>query len=357
MEEDLEEIEDLEKMFENDPNDPVDGLEEGKKASSNYRAKTKGYKTANSGQEMKDATTLHTPSIGGKSASSGRKAVEKHDGAGTQHKGGPVKDMHNKAPKLDNKGQETMNATSMHTPGGPLEESEQLSEEKLEDILKELEQGIEDMPSYEGPEGHEDPEAPEAPEAGGDDDEVDLSEILSEEDPVAESSDDVVENLSVDDLLKEAYQEEVQEAKEEKALETENNSLKKELSEYRSAVQYLRNQINEINLLNAKLLYTNKLFKQSNFSNDQKIKIIESFDLTKSVRETKLVYATLVESMNNSGKKTQEVAKKPTSATVKTITEGLASRPVASTKPTKATVLTEGTEMASRFKKLAGIRK
>ena len=147
--------------------------------------------------------------------------------------------------------------------------------------------------------------------------------------------------------------------KTDEAIIKENISLKKENEEYRSAVVYLRDRINEVNLLNAKLLYTNKLFKQASLNNEQKLKVIESFDLTKSVREAKLVYATLAESFSFGGKKTAEAApaKKQVSATVKTITEGLASKPVASTKPTTPAVLTEGAEMANRFKKLAGIRK
>ena len=102
------------------------------------------------------------------------------------------------------------------------------------------------------------------------------------------------------------------------------------------------------------MLYTNKLFKGANLSNEQKLKVIESFDLTKSVREAKLVYATLAESINSGAKKVETPVKK--SSTVKNITEGLASKPVASTKPTTAAVLTEGADMANRFKKLAGIR-
>ena len=132
--------------------------------------------------------------------------------------------------------------------------------------------------------------------------------------------------------------------------------MKKELAEYRSAVTYLRDRINEVNLLNAKLLYTNKLFKAASLNNEQKLKVIESFDLTKSVREAKLVYATLAESFSFGAKKEVVPAKKQVSSTVKTITEGLASKPVASTKPTKPAVITEGAEMANRFKKLAGIR-
>ena len=45
-----------------------------------------------------------------------------------------------------------------------------------------------------------------------------------------------------------------------------------------------------------KLLYTNKLFKAHSLNEDQKLKVVESFDLTKNVREAKLVYATLGES-------------------------------------------------------------
>ena len=62
----------------------------------------------------------------------------------------------------------------------------------------------------------------------------------------------------------------------------------------------MRGKLNEVNLLNAKLLYTNKLFKQHVLTEDQKLKVVESFDLTKNVREAKLVYATLGESFRSS---------------------------------------------------------
>ena len=135
--------------------------------------------------------------------------------------------------------------------------------------------------------------------------------------------------------------------------------MKAELQEYRKAVEFLRSRINEVNLLNAKLLYTNRLFKAAGLTKEQKIKVIESFDLTKSVREAKIVYTTLAESLNFGAKKAAAPAAKPAvKSVVKTITEGLASKVVASTKPTKTPeVLTEGAEMASRFQKLAGIKK
>ena len=104
----------------------------------------------------------------------------------------------------------------------------------------------------------------------------------------------------------------------------------------------IKDKINEVNLLNAKLLYSNKLFKSHNLNENQKMKVIENFDRAVSLREVKLVYSTLAESFK------QPVAKK-------VVKESFASRPVASTKPSSKTVLTEGTELANRFKKLAGL--
>jgi hypothetical protein len=231
--------------------------------------------------------------------------------------------------------------------GKTLEENEELDipDESLEEILRELEQEVsqEDCGAEtigaDSPEG----ESPVAQVHEDDDEEIDIDSLLEADDEIA-SADEAEEDE--DDIRQ------------------ENNSLKKEIeesrkkiTEYNKTVSYLQDRINEVNLLNSKLLYTNKLFKQASLTNEQKLKVIESFDLTKSVREVKIVYATLAESFNFGGKKTvTESVKKPVSTTVKTITEGLASKVVASTKPTKASVLTEGAEMANRFKKLAGIK-
>lgn len=136
------------------------------------------------------------------------------------------------------------------------------------------------------------------------------------------------------------------------ALQLENETLKKQLSQFNEALTFVKGKLNEVNLLNAKLLYTNKLFKAGNLSNPQKLKIVESMDLAKNTREVKLVYSTIAESINFGAKSTAPSQK----VAVKTITEGLASKNVASTKPTKE-VITEGTEMANRFQKLAGIKK
>ena len=137
----------------------------------------------------------------------------------------------------------------------------------------------------------------------------------------------------------------------ESAWEEQLQEVTAERDEAMKTVQILRNQINEVNLLNAKLLYTNKLFKQYSLNNQQKMKVVENFDLTTNVREVKLTYAIMAESFNLGG---SVVKKKNTTAT--TITEGLASKAVASTKPSQE-IVSGGNKMAERFKTLAGISK
>ena len=123
----------------------------------------------------------------------------------------------------------------------------------------------------------------------------------------------------------------------------------------------MRGKLNEVNLLNAKLLYTNKLFKEFALAEPQKLKVVESFDLTKNVREAKLVYATLGESFRSISERSEEkvtetvkTQKTKKSETTKSLSEGMASKAIKSTKPSKQ-ILSEGNELANRFKKLAGI--
>jgi len=103
--------------------------------------------------------------------------------------------------------------------------------------------------------------------------------------------------------------------------------------------------------LNAKLLFANKLFRAHNMTNEQKVKVIETLDRTKSVREVKLVFSTLAENF----KYTSTTNK----TTKKSISEGIASKAVKSTAPKAAAkqVIAESADFANRFKKLAGIIK
>jgi hypothetical protein len=122
-------------------------------------------------------------------------------------------------------------------------------------------------------------------------------------------------------------------------------AMQNELNEYKEAVTFLREKLHEVNILNAKLLYTNRLFKEYVLSNDQKMKVVETFDRAQTTREIKLVYSTLAESFNDRG----EINKK------RSVKES-ASRKTNTTKP-QTKIISEEDNVANRFKKLAGILK
>jgi len=122
------------------------------------------------------------------------------------------------------------------------------------------------------------------------------------------------------------------------------NVLQSELNEYKEAVVFLKDKLHEVNILNAKLLYTNKLFKEFVLSNDQKLKIVETFDRAQTAREIKLVYSTLAESYTDNGKEKKEVVRE------------FSSKKSGGTAP-KTKIISEEVEVADRFRKLAGIIK
>ena len=81
---------------------------------------------------------------------------------------------------------------------------------------------------------------------------------------------------------------------------------KEELDEAYSTIETLRSELNEVNLLNAKLLYTNKIFKGKNLTESQKVKVLATFDKAKTVSEVKLIHETLNTSLNTSRKPINE---------------------------------------------------
>ena len=127
------------------------------------------------------------------------------------------------------------------------------------------------------------------------------------------------------------------------ALTTEEVAkLQSDLDEHRSVIESLRGKLNEVNLLNAKLLFTNKLFRKYGLNNEQKMKVVEQFDRASNLREVKLVYSTLGESFGAARKNEINESK------------GSASKPIASTKSEKE-VITESSDLRDRFKKLANL--
>jgi hypothetical protein len=231
----------------------------------------------------------------------------------------------------------------------------------LEAIIRELEQQIaqegddEEAPAEEVP-----AEAPvaaptEAPATEGEDAhaEPDADNMGGASDHDADNADD---EIDLDEILREMGYGEDEDSQEDKAedaaeMKAEVAKLETELAEALAVIKSLRGTINEVNLLNAKLLYTNKLFRGYNLTNEQKVKVVENLDRTSSVREVKLVYATLSESMKFTGTERKVAQVK------KNITEGLASKAQASTAPAKEIISENTNELANRFKQLAGIIK
>ena len=183
-----------------------------------------------------------------------------------------------------------MNDGEDGTPADNLPEGDDMGEEELdlEAIIRELEGG-DDMEEEPVTEGEED----------------------MEEEPVTEG-DDMEEEPSKD--LEEAYR----------------------------VIKFMQTKLNEVNLLNAKLLFSNKLFRNYELNESQKMKVIENFDRANNLREVKLVYSTICESL------TSKKAKKQ-------IKESYASKPTRSTAPKKE-ILSEGNQLAARWKKLANLK-
>jgi len=152
-----------------------------------------------------------------------------------------------------------------------------------------------------------------------------------------EESDDA----SIDEIIESILREE-EEMEEEPEADGEVKAMKDELDEAYKTVRQLKSIINEVNLLNAKLLYTNKLFRNFELSEGQKMKVIENFDRAANTREVKLVFSTLAESFNRPTKK-------------RVVKESYASKPTATTAPKQTNVITEGFAQAERWKKLAGL--
>lgn len=215
----------------------------------------------------------------------------------------------------------------------------------LEAIIRELEAQLE------GDDQMDATEEPAMDEAKEDEEKSDMDEAKEdEESKVDEAKEDdekseMDEVIDLEEILREMEADLTSEAEESKEDEKEE-----ELKEAYATIKSLQKTINEVNLLNAKLLFANKLFRAHNMTNEQKVKVIETLDRTNSVREVKLVYSTLAENFKYTS---------ITKTAKKSITEGIASKVTKSTAPKAEVkqVIAESTDFSDRFKKLAGIIK
>ena len=232
----------------------------------------------------------------------------------------------------------------------------------LDEVIKELEEDIARLAEEEHGEGEEEgEETEEAPTAPVADTEMKSAKSpVAEEEMGAEEGEEGLEGLEELDL--EAILAELEADAEgeqpspqmghangmdkSKVMAAKLAELKKELAQHRSVINTLRERLQEVNLLNSKLLFTNKIFRKEGLANEQKVRIIESFDRATNVREVKLVYAALVENLSTAAK-TFNASRK------KVVAEGLASKATPSTAPKKE-VIVENT-VARRLQELAGI--
>ena len=178
----------------------------------------------------------------------------------------------------------------------------------------ELEAGNEEG---EGEEGEEEIDM----EMDGEEEDVDLAELLREieEDTVMETTATTTETTTVD-----------------------TTALTTELEAAHTVINTLRSELNEINLLNAKLLYTNKIFKAKTLNEEQKVKVLSSFDKATTVKEVKLVYSTLNEGLKVKNTPIRENLGRASKAT---------NTPVVNTKQP----IVESNAVFDRMRKLAGL--
>jgi hypothetical protein len=172
----------------------------------------------------------------------------------------------------------------------------------IRDVLKDVMAGVD---SEEG-EGEIDlgDEAGEEEEVE-DEESISLDELLAELDKEEEGKKPVDEKKEVEETKKEVEEGKKKEMEEAKKKEMEEAKKdKKDLEEAIKTIKALQSELNEVNLLNAKLLYTNKIFKAKSLNEAQKVKVLKAFDKAKNVKEAKLVYESLSESITTRTKNT-----------------------------------------------------
>ena len=190
-------------------------------------------------------------------------------------------------------------------------------------------------------------EAPvEEPEMEDGEEEIDLDELIRELDGVSEEEKVSEEEVSEETSNQVEAQSDgksyninrVADLKEDKA---ENSELDQALE----TIETLKKELNEVNILNSKLLYVNKIFKSNTLSESQKVNVIAAFDKAETVKEVKLVFETVADNIG-----TKKVSKKESIKEHK----GSASKATGTT-ASKPEVIAEVSDAVRRMQKLAGI--
>jgi hypothetical protein len=206
----------------------------------------------------------------------------------------------------------------------------------IEGMGDEMDAEIEDVPAI------------DAPEEEGE--EIDLDELIRELDAISESDKDEkeMEEGKKEDDMDEATDKVEEDTSVQINAESDGSDYNinrvADLKEALSTIETLKKELNEVNILNAKLLYVNKIFKANNLSESQKVNVIAAFDKAETVKEVKLVFETVVD---NVGTKKETTIKEH---------KGSASKATGTT-ASKPEVIAEVSNAVLRMQKLAGIIK
>ena len=206
--------------------------------------------------------------------------------------------------------------------------------DELDEILRELDMEDDEDPMMEE-EGMEEPEAAPVPKE---------APVMKEPSKKSDLEEFIREMLAE----MEGSEEEEEPSADMEAMKEELDSKEEELQEAYRTVRFLKKKINESLLINSKLLYSGKLFRAHNLDESQKVSILESFDRATSIRETKLLYASLATTLN-------EIKSKVNSKSMRLKESRASKSTLNSTKPSPR--ILEENKMVSRLQQLAGIIK
>lgn len=126
------------------------------------------------------------------------------------------------------------------------------------------------------------------------------------------------------------------------------SQLTREHKDALRALSTMKSAMNEVNLLNAKLMFSSKIMQRFDLTESQQVKILETFDRATSVREVKLIYTAIHENYQSR----QRTRNNPKGRVVPGRVTESASRPIqAAKKP-----VNESYDFANRWKVLAGLK-
>lgn len=168
-------------------------------------------------------------------------------------------------------------------------------------------------------------------------DEEGLEDMEASEEDLEGEEEVQEESFSLDEILAELEEDSLEEKV---SKDKKEDKVQTELKEAKHTIAELTQSLNEVNLLNAKLLYMNKIFKAKTLSESQKIQVVKAFDKATSVKEVKNTFEILKESVN--AKKKSQIHE----------SFGYASKP-AGVSP-NANVI-ESDPFVNRWQKLAGL--